>query len=279
MTACRRPGLRVPLLLDTYCDLSSCVCRRRVKRSPLSTGGNGTRPAKVESAQRGGLGGVRPRYRAEGMPIKSIARQLGIGRNTVRCVLASDGPTEVPAADQEIDRGRGRTADPAVAGAVADRADDGDRRTDQLDQVANRAQGSRDGHCGCCSPNWARSRGPTTGLGSWPSATCGSRRWTSHWVRTARPAAGAGHGDSVPLGLGPAGRKPRHTVVIEPSDAGMPRQRMNHGIPSVRWQILVKAPRLPCPAGPKPVANPEELTPVTPPRAGAGSRTCQPRRR
>jgi transposase len=35
---------------------------------------------------------IRRLHRAEGMPIKAIARQLGIGRNTVRRALAADGP-------------------------------------------------------------------------------------------------------------------------------------------------------------------------------------------
>ena len=35
---------------------------------------------------------IRRLHRAEGMPIRSIARQLGIGRNTVRRALAADGP-------------------------------------------------------------------------------------------------------------------------------------------------------------------------------------------
>lgn len=35
---------------------------------------------------------VRRLHRAEGMPIKAIARTLGISRNTVRAALASDGP-------------------------------------------------------------------------------------------------------------------------------------------------------------------------------------------
>jgi transposase len=35
---------------------------------------------------------IRRLHRAEGMPIKTIARQLGIGRNTVRRALAADGP-------------------------------------------------------------------------------------------------------------------------------------------------------------------------------------------
>ena len=32
------------------------------------------------------------RHRAEGLPIKTIARALGVSRNTVRAALASEGP-------------------------------------------------------------------------------------------------------------------------------------------------------------------------------------------
>ena len=35
---------------------------------------------------------IRRLHRAEGLPIKLIARTLGIARNTVRAALASDGP-------------------------------------------------------------------------------------------------------------------------------------------------------------------------------------------
>jgi transposase len=35
---------------------------------------------------------IRRLHRAEGMPIKAIARRLGVGRNTVRRALAADGP-------------------------------------------------------------------------------------------------------------------------------------------------------------------------------------------
>jgi IS30 family transposase len=35
---------------------------------------------------------IRRLNRAEGMPIKAIARQLGLGRNTVRRALAADEP-------------------------------------------------------------------------------------------------------------------------------------------------------------------------------------------
>ena len=35
---------------------------------------------------------IRRLYRAEGVPIKEIARRLGVARNTVRAALHSDGP-------------------------------------------------------------------------------------------------------------------------------------------------------------------------------------------
>ena len=35
---------------------------------------------------------IRRLHRAEGVPIKEIARRLGVARNTVRAALGSDGP-------------------------------------------------------------------------------------------------------------------------------------------------------------------------------------------
>ncbi|MEJ7704946.1 MAG: helix-turn-helix domain-containing protein, partial [Geodermatophilaceae bacterium] len=35
---------------------------------------------------------IRRVHRAEGMPIKAIARVMGVSRNTVRAALRSDGP-------------------------------------------------------------------------------------------------------------------------------------------------------------------------------------------
>ena len=48
---------------------------------------------------------IRRLHRAEGMPIKVIARVLGISRNTVRAALASDGPPkyERPPAGSVVD--------------------------------------------------------------------------------------------------------------------------------------------------------------------------------
>jgi len=37
---------------------------------------------------------IRRLHRSEGMPIKSIARVMGVGRNTVRRALAADGPSK-----------------------------------------------------------------------------------------------------------------------------------------------------------------------------------------
>jgi transposase len=37
---------------------------------------------------------IRRLHRSEGMPIKAIARVLGVGRNTVRKALAAEGPPE-----------------------------------------------------------------------------------------------------------------------------------------------------------------------------------------
>ena len=48
---------------------------------------------------------IRRLHRAEGMPIKAIARVLGVSRNTVRAALASDGPPkyERPPAGSVVD--------------------------------------------------------------------------------------------------------------------------------------------------------------------------------
>ena len=35
---------------------------------------------------------IRRLHRAEGMPVRAIARKLGVGRNTVRRALAAEGP-------------------------------------------------------------------------------------------------------------------------------------------------------------------------------------------
>jgi Sigma-70, region 4 len=86
---------------------------------------------------------IRRLHRAEGVPIKEIARRLGIARNTVRAALRAD---QVP----RRERGpRVRLADAVenqlrlLFGGVADRAGDGDRGTDRLAVFDDHAQRSR----------------------------------------------------------------------------------------------------------------------------------------
>src|SRR3954453_23866123 len=68
-------------------------CRRRAETDPLATGWD--RPPSVEA---GGVitleewAEVRRLHRAEGVPIKEIARRLGLARNTVRAALRADAP-------------------------------------------------------------------------------------------------------------------------------------------------------------------------------------------
>ena len=75
---------------------------------------------------------IRRLHRAEGMPIKAIARRLGVARNTVRRALAGDRAAAVRAGGEGLDRGRGRAADPGAVGRGPDDADDGDRGADRL---------------------------------------------------------------------------------------------------------------------------------------------------
>ena len=138
---------------------------------------------------------IRRLHRAEGMPIKAIARRLGISRNTVRRALAADGPPRYRAAGEGFDRGRGRAADPGAAGGVPDDAGDGDRRADRLGPVADGAQGAGRGSCGRCICRRTRRRGPTYRAGRAgavrpvvPAGGCAGGG------RAGRPAAGAGDG-------------------------------------------------------------------------------------
>lgn len=56
---------------------------------------------------------IRRLHRAEGMPIKAIARQLGLARNTVRAAIASDVPPRYERAPT------GSIVDPFVPGIEA----------------------------------------------------------------------------------------------------------------------------------------------------------------
>ena len=124
---------------------------------------------------------IRRLHRSEGMPIKAIARVLGVGRNTVRRALAAEGPpkyrrsargSKVDAVEPQV-RELLRTYPRMPATVIAERIG-----WDRSIRVFRRGWLS----CGRCTcrrtPRGARS----TALASLLSATCGFRRWTSHWV-------------------------------------------------------------------------------------------------
>ena len=85
---------------------------------------------------------IRRLHRAEQMPIKAIARRLGISKNTVKRALAADAPPKYRRA------GGGSIVDavePQIRALLAefpDHAGDGDRGTDRLATVDDRAQGA-----------------------------------------------------------------------------------------------------------------------------------------
>ena len=121
---------------------------------------------------------IRRLHRAEGMPIKAISRRLGISRNTVKRALGSVGPPKYERAP------KGSAVDefePRIRALLAEFPDM------PATVIAERV-------------GWSRSitvfRARVTELrplfapkdpasrtsyapGSWRSATCGSRRWTS----------------------------------------------------------------------------------------------------
>ena len=55
---------------------------------------------------------IRRLHRAEGLPIKAIARKLGVARNTVRAAIASDSTPKYERKSAGVDRGCGRGQDP-----------------------------------------------------------------------------------------------------------------------------------------------------------------------
>ena len=117
---------------------------------------------------------IRRLHRAEGMPIKVIARVMGCSRNTVRAALAADGPPRYRAGAGGVGGGRGRAADPGVVGGVPDDAGDGDRRADRLDAWDDGVQGAGRGSCGRCICRRTRRRGPAMSRARSPSAISGS---------------------------------------------------------------------------------------------------------
>ena len=84
---------------------------------------------------------IRRLHRAEQMPVKAIARAMGISRNTVRAAIASDRPPKYERKPAGVGRGCGRAADPGAAEGVSDDAGDGDRRADRVGPVDPGAAG------------------------------------------------------------------------------------------------------------------------------------------
>lgn len=84
---------------------------------------------------------IRRLHRAEGMPIKAIARHVGVARNTVRAAFAADEPAAVSAGGQGFDRRCDRASGAGVVAGVPDDADDGDRRANRLAAFDHGPQG------------------------------------------------------------------------------------------------------------------------------------------
>ena len=96
-------GIRLSEISEARPSRRRCGgCRRRLKTDPVASAGNLTPSAEtLARTEPGGPKGcchvedwaeIRRLHRAEGMPIKVIARALGISRNTVRAALRLDGP-------------------------------------------------------------------------------------------------------------------------------------------------------------------------------------------
>ena len=66
-------------------------CRRRLNPVPVATGEIGP-PDDREVLNVEDWAEIRRLHRAEGLPIRAISRQLGVGRNTVRRALAAQAP-------------------------------------------------------------------------------------------------------------------------------------------------------------------------------------------
>ena len=84
---------------------------------------------------------IRRLHRAEGLPIKLIARTLGVSRNTVRAAIASDGPPryERKPTGSAVD-GFDRAIQEQLM--VAEDAGHGDRRAGRLDAWDDGVQGA-----------------------------------------------------------------------------------------------------------------------------------------
>src|SRR4051812_29867631 len=116
-------------------------CRRRLKMTPcrrpnfdplrLTLGLRAERRRELLAVE--DWAEIRRLHRAEGLPIKLIARTLGISRNTVRAALASEEPPKYVRQPAGSAGGCVRGRDPRPAQGGADDAGDGDRRAGGLD--------------------------------------------------------------------------------------------------------------------------------------------------
>ena len=84
---------------------------------------------------------IRRLHRAEQMPVKVIARVMGVSRNTVRAAIASDRPPryERPAKGSIVDAAEPRIRE--LLRGVSDDAGDGDRGADRVGPVGPGAAG------------------------------------------------------------------------------------------------------------------------------------------
>ena len=81
---------------------------------------------------------IRRLHRAEGLPIRQIARVLGISRNTVKAALKSERPPRYERRPAGSVADGGRAADQGAAGGVPADAVDGDRGADRLAEPAGK---------------------------------------------------------------------------------------------------------------------------------------------
>lgn len=122
---------------------------------------------------------IRRLHRAEQMPIRAIARHLGISKNTVKRALATSRPPKYqrPAKGSAVDavgvqiRELLRETPTMPTTVIAERIGWDRGMTILKERVRELRPGPMS--------RSIRSPGRSTGRGSWPSATCGSRRWTS----------------------------------------------------------------------------------------------------
>ena len=129
---------------------------------------------------------IRRLHFAEGMPIKQIARLMGISKNTVKAKLAADAPPkyERAAAGSVVDEVEPRIRQ--LLQGLSDDAGDGDRRADRLEAGDDGAD--RRG-CGSCGRRICR-RTRRRGRRMWPA--------TSRRTISGSPTSGCRSGSGRP---------------------------------------------------------------------------------